>query len=142
VLNRKLRWIGGLVGWALALAACPTEQCLRTNYAYSGHKTGRLRTKVLNASGGVESASESDLAATLAQDGGPPQNCWGPSALSGQVIAWIDVTGAEEGNCAADPSGVLCAPRNCDPRGSTPFEVNSPLTTLTVVLTDPDAGCP
>ena len=141
--NGKALIFYGLLGAALA-ACLPSKQCLQTHYVYSGTRTGVLWSKTLDEKGVIVSAGGSNLAETLAQDGGPAQYCW-VSSLSltgGQVTAWIDVTGAEEPNCESNPSGILCAPRLCDPRGSAPFQISGALTTTTVVLTDPDAGCP
>ena len=140
----KLLGIVGLTGWTLTLLTCDPVKCAQTKFVYSGSKTGTLWTRILNSSGGIEAADGTAGGIAAIPDGGSgPGDCWGPGGTtSGQVIAWIDATGAEEGNCTADPKGPLCAPRLCDPQGRAPFELSGSLTTVIVVLTDPDAGCP
>jgi hypothetical protein len=129
--------------WLGAAACLPSEQCLRTNYVYNGTKNGTLWKKTLAADGTVYSASGVAGGIAGAADAGTaPQDCFGPSGPStGQVIAWIDATGAEEGSCTTNPMGFLCAPRLCDPQGHTPYQLSGSLTTITVVLTVADAGC-
>jgi hypothetical protein len=141
-----MKWLSilGLVGGASGCIDFNPVKCVETRIVYAGSKTGPLWTQILNPSGGVESADGTPGGVARLPDGGSGLgDCWGPGGItSGQVIAWIDATGAEESNCIANPKGLLCAPRLCDPQGRTPFELNGAQTMVTITLTDPDAGCP